>query len=356
MQIKNFSEIGVKDWNAFCQRCDSAWFFHTSHWLNLCRVLDPDFKNINLSFAVTEGASIIGLVPLVAQRTHDDANLFEFAMGSVGTPFPALIDGSVGRERVLSLIFSTIANRAMQNKVVYAKFYIEPLADKLLTSIAYNELLKHDFFETSLTTNIIDLGKSLESLYSNISKGNRSAIKSAVGNQFKVNISDKKNIKAAEFSKYKRIYELASGIKSDQKRWDVYQRLVTTGFGTLFLLKIKSTAVAGSFIFKYKNKAYYATSAIDPKYRERTGIGQLLQWEIIKYLKNTGYKHYEIGLNIYDSISESVYSKREISIGAFKSRFGAKVYPYFRGEYFYNMDYLLKRKSALIETFIKNHS
>ena len=137
--------------------------------------------------------------------------------------------------------------------------------------------------------------------------------------------------------------------------WESLFEFIKTGYAVLALAKKNGSHeyISGIIVFLYKYKAYYAFSATDPTFQRIKGIGHFLQWEIIKYLKKRGCKYYEIGWNLYPIISEDVCSLKELNISLFKSLFGGKTYPLFRGEKFYSAEYLRKKRDFLTEKFIK---
>ena len=71
-------------------------------------------------------------------------------------------------------------------------------------------------------------------------------------------------------------------------------------------------------------------------------MGHLAQWEIIKFLNSSGVTHYDLGLNFYPNISQDVADKKLLGISRFKSGFGADVYPYFRGEWFSDKEFMIR--------------
>ena len=100
--------------------------------------------------------------------------------------------------------------------------------------------------------------------------------------------------------------------------------------------------ISAQFVNTYDKKAYYQSGATLPEFERERGIGHLAQWEIIKYLKNNDFTHYELGWNWYANISGEVADAKMLGISRFKAGFGADIYPLFRGEWFGSKEYMRK--------------
>ncbi|MBU4348540.1 GNAT family N-acetyltransferase [Patescibacteria group bacterium] len=350
MKIVDFSEINKQEWDNFCLKSDSAWLRHTSHWIKFSE--ENGDSNLNLSFGVIEDGKLLAVIPLIAQPIPDEAGLMEFEMGGNSIPFPVLLNSIPDslKNEIIKLIFKEIDNRAKNHKISYSRFFIDPLIEPLLNDFyKSNPLLEFGFNDSSLATNIIDLSLEEDSILRGMRKGHKSDIKFALKNKDQeVVFFDKENISSEIFDKYKDIYFSAAGKKvGNDKRWKNTLELIKDGFAILIMIKRGGNYISGIIILCYKNKSYYGFSATLPDFKKERGVGHLLQWETIKYLKNKGFKYYETGWNFLPIISEDVYSQKELNISFFKAGFGGKKYPLFRGEKFYDLDYSKKRRIQL---------
>ena len=110
--------------------------------------------------------------------------------------------------------------------------------------------------------------------------------------------------------------------------------------------KVTKEVISGHYLHCYKNKAHDALSAIRPSHQQKQDIGSCMQWKTIQYLKQHSFTRYEVGWILPATISESVYSKKELAISHFKLLFGGEQLPVFRGEKYYDAAYEHERKHA----------
>jgi len=358
LEIFQLTKDVIDEWNDFCLKSNSAWFRHTTFFLEYILHCRFDRLSRNLSFGIKQNNKIVAVAPLILQTNYEDKDIFEFGLGDTPIPFPAF-DNSLfpeNKKEITKVIFEKIDELAKQNNISYAKFFVDPLTDDILlgTHIT-NPLPKFGYHETSISTNIIVLNKPIEEIFKDIRKGHKADIKNAIKNKFVVDFFSKENIKKEIFNIYKELHYLASGRKTrPDESWEDMFGFIKNGYSILALERKqdKQEYFAGVLVITYKGKAYYGSGATHPKYEGVRGIGHLLHWQIITYLKDNGYNYYETGWNYYPIISQEVATDKELNISRFKSGFGGELYPLFRGEKFYNKEYLKNKKLTLIDSFI----
>ncbi len=353
-----FGKLDLKQWDDFCLNSSSAWFRHSSDAMRFCLSLNNASEN--LSFGIIEAGKLAAAVPLIKQPISGEGDIFEFAMGGDPVPFPALrSDLSESKSaKLLKSAFERIDALAREKSVMYAKFFSDPLADDSEYGPGkFNQLLKSGFGDVSLTTNIVDLSLPEEQLFKNIRDGYQYDIRSAGKTGLSIDFFDKNNISDRIFKIYKDIYFSAAGKEvGTRERWDATYGLIKAGAAVLALEKDSSGKFAsGVIFFVYKQSAYYAFGATAADFKEMNGISHFLQWGIIKYLKSNNFRQYELGCNFYPIISDEVRTPKEISISFFKSGFGGRIKPLFRGEKFYDAEYMKKRRDHLTEKYVENH-
>lgn len=359
MKIAPFLEIGENTWNEFCFKSDTAWFRHTSHFLKYSNKLDFEQRSKNISFAVYHDSKMVAVVPLILQPIQSNQNLWEFAMGSSEIPYPALSNGlqeSVS-ENLIKFIFQEVDCLAMKYQVSYCRFFVDALSDKVLFGKQkINPLPAFGFNVIDLSTNIINLNISEEEIMRGFKKGHRMDIRSAINSDLLVDIYDSSNITKKNFLIYQKMHFCAAGRKTrPDVTWDIMFDFIIQGFSFLALIKDGNDYIGGNLFSVYKKKANYASAATLPEYKKKRGLGNLLQWEAIKYLKK-GCNFYETGWNYYPNISDDVHTIKELNIGSFKRHFGGEQYPVFRGEKFYSKEYLKQKRELLTQKFIDCYS
>lgn len=332
MEITSFKEIGVAAWDAFCNESPDAWLWHTSGGIGLgCAFRD---NCTNLSFGLMSHGSLIAVVPLIVENIAGTKQK-EFAMDGTPLPFPAL-KGTLSDEekkKALKLIFVEVDRRARTEEIVRGSFSVDPLAESSAARLE-NPLLSFGFDDDSIKTSLIDLKKNEKDLFSHISKAHRADIRSAELKEFSVEFYMNDTISTDIFGTCKNLYFAAAGKEvGNPARWEKTRHLFKQGNMVLAFGRPGNSAEYGTTlaVLCYKNRAYYALSGLLPELRRSArGLGHLIQWETIKYLKAHGYEAYELGWQISDTDEKATSKERTIS--EFKARFGGNLVPLWRGE------------------------
>lgn len=354
MQIIDYSKIPSREWDNFCESSSTAWFWHTSTWINFVLCLDFTGNSINRSFAIYRNEKIVCIVPLIEVNIESPSYRGLSYDRGINTPYPAFSDDILGkgRKKLEKLIFEKVLKI---DNVAYVSFFVQPLTDKVLSKqIITNPLTKFGFHDTTITTNILCLGKTENELFREIRKGHKSDIKRGIENGYTVEVVNSNNFAIDKFNGYRKVHFQASGrqTRSDET-WDIMQDWVRNDLAVLALCKKGESVIAATLVDTFKQKAYYHSQAILPEYQKEKGIGHLMQWEIIKYLTCRGFTHYELGWNWYPNISQEVADNKLLGISRFKAGFGGDKYPLFRGEYFSNEEYMRKVCSERLERYLE---
>jgi len=340
LNIVGFADIADDEWNCFCTESSWAWFIHTTDWMNLILNLKFEKNNINLSFGVYENDCLVAVVPLILEKDIDSGRN-ELTFSATNSPYPAFSDKlSVSRRKQIGkLIFSEIAEI---KDVDYRSFYLCPLIDKVLQNgVKINPLCQYGFHDTTLSTNILDLRRSEEEIFSGIRKGHKADIKHALKCGYEISVYGVHNITTEVFDSYRKIhFEAAGGQTRPDITWQMMDEWIRAGKSILALCRIDGENIAASFVNTFKRSAYYQSGATLSKYKKVRGIGHLIQWEIIRFLKKHAFANYELGWDWCLNISQGVADAKMLGISRFKSGFGADKYPVFRGEYFNSFEYM----------------
>jgi lipid II:glycine glycyltransferase (peptidoglycan interpeptide bridge formation enzyme) len=228
---------------------------------------------------------------------------------------------------VIKNIQSEIKSIAYLNNVVAGgggKFFIDPLIENNYFDEFKNyNLLRYKYDYKIKTTNIIDLTHSEENILSQMRKGHKSDIKRALKDKdLQIDYVDKTSCKIDEaLLNYKKIHTIdAGGQTRTDASWDYMSDWLYNGNAVLVLAKSNSLGkyISGAYILMYKYSAYYGSYATIDANLNNAVIGHLIQWHIIKYLKEKGIKEYETGWNYYGN------DEKLLQISKFKAGFGGK--------------------------------
>ena len=348
MEIRIFKEMAPQVWDAFCTASSDAWFRHTRSFINFAQTLGNGAENY--SFAVENKGQLVAVAPLIAQKIGDTSHK-EFAMGGTPTPYPALARGAVDRESVLQQIFREIEKIAGKHDIAYMRSFVDPLSEPVLgRAVSANPLQEYGFSDTSISTVSIDLAQSEAGILDGVASRRRRYILSAERRgEYLVEFHDGKIATEDTFAEFEKLYfEAAGKFVGTRERWQGTLSMLMRGEALLVLVRdcVTKAVIAGHYLHVYKHRAYDALSAIRPSHQEKQDLGSFMQWKTMRYLKQRSFTRYEVGWILPTTISETVYSKKELAISHFKLLFGGEQLPIFRGEKYFDESYKLERKRA----------
>ena len=337
MDILPFADMGATAWDAFCDESREAWLRHTTTFMTFGETMGEE--NHNLSFSLMEGGTIRAVVPIMVQT---QGGVRVCSVGGHPTPYPALAEDLTPHERVtaLDLIFGEIDRRAREHHSTSIRMFVDPLTEPVVQNeVLVNPLLERGYRDTSIHTSCVDLTQIEETLLQKMASRRRRYITAAERTgTYSVEVFDAHTITKEVFDAYVELYSNAAGrVVWSEPHTQGTLNLIRAGAGLLVLLRAsgESGYRAGHMVMLYKQRAYDLSSAIVPAYRHDHDIGAVMQWESMRYLKHSGYSHYEIGWLLPQT---EEYSHKERSISHFKSLFGGEVLPLFRGEKYYNAE------------------
>jgi hypothetical protein len=344
MEIKPLIKDKYSEWDAFCLKSDDAWFWHTTPWIEYTLNYKPELKPVSKSFFVYHNNKITAICPLfIEEKRFKNEKIKEISFGGDYGPAPALANDLTKKERekCFKMIFGHIDTLAKQNNVKRALIRFCPLSKSYIGRNIFNYLLKFGYFDCTFNTQILDLSKSLDELRKDIRHGHDAAIGSA-NKKLTVEIYDKDNIVYEIFEKYRELHHKAAGRVTRPKRtFDIMFELIKKDMAFLVGAKMKGGFVGFSYFIKYKNKVYYGSACNDAEF-EKIGIGHLIQWNAIRWMKERDIIYNEIGVQKFFNELTEPSTDKEINISFYKRGFGGFTIPVFRGEKYYDKEYFVE--------------
>lgn len=331
------------DWDRFCQESDDAWLAQTTDFLELNLQQQPQLESQSRSFMIMEGHQILGIFPLIVETIdYHGKRVKEFSYGGFHGPTPALSNGlsPAKRNQLLKDGFQHVDKLAQQNAVARLRLRLWPLAPAFISSCLprHNYLMKYGFGDTSLSTQVLNLTHSLDTILRGMTKGHRYDIKRGEKNLEGV-VYDQSSISKQDFDLYVDLHEKAAGRKTrPQSTFEMQYRDVLEGKAALFGARLKDRFVGFIYIDMYKSGAYYGSSCNDPDHPSLP-ISHVLQWRIIRWLHERGCKYYELGCQQYGPLPYDFPSQKDMDISLFKRGFGGEPVPLYLGEKYYSADY-----------------
>ncbi|MFC1631087.1 hypothetical protein ACFL2I_00870 [Candidatus Omnitrophota bacterium] len=361
MKIVPLTKDQYTAWDKFCLASEQAWFWHTAQCLEYSLNYKPELNSRSLSFMVCEHNDILGICPLVLEQLPSgNKRIKEFFNSGCGghQAVPALKNGlsRERKEKILKMIFGEVDRLALEAGVKRASFRFSPLARELKDDQpVYNYLMKFGFLDSSLNTQIINLDLAEEKLMQNMRKGHKSDIKRGA-RDYIVEVYDKDNIKKMIFERYRLLHHKAAGrITRPLVTFEMMYQWIVEGKGILCAAKQakpNSDYIGFAFIIIYKQGAYYGSYSDDPEVKVEVPLAHIIQWRTINWLKQRQIKRYELGTQQFGPQFYDYPSKKDLNIALFKRGFGGQTEFYFRGEKFYDKEYMQsvfeKRTSSLL--------
>lgn len=340
------------EWDNFCLESDDAWFWHTSKWLEHVLNFRFDSNSESRSFFVKKDNKIAAICPLILEGKD---GFKEFSYNLDYGPVPAFVNDLTKKEqeKIMKLVFNHMNYLAKENEVKRVRMRFAVLNSSFIETRKqrYNYLMKFDYLDNSLNTQVVDLRYSMEELRKEIRHGHDADIDRA-SKILTVEIFDHSNITKEAFDWYLLLHHGDEGrLKRKEIAFDMMYNWIKEGNAFLIGAKKENKFVGFSYFFVFKNNAYYGSACNDPGFHD-IPIAHFLQWKAIEWMKKKEYKFYEIGWQHYDDTLQNFPTEKDKSISKFKRGFGGFTAPLFRAEKYYDKNYFLK----IYDLRIKNYS
>ena len=334
MQIKKITEIDKKKWNEFCNNNSNTWVYHRASSI---------INRNNHSFCILDEDRVLAICPLFLEKKTFDNKVFNtFSLFGLSIPFPVISDKVTGLKQIKkinNIIHNNIIQLSKDNKVSKVTFNS--------SSFIYNQfpltdlLNSFNYYGYSVNVNnkmlLLNLTKSIDDQWANLSKGHRSIIKKYV-QDFELESISKNNSILNYESFCLRIREIVDDLKDNEFLFlfDLYK----IGLIDFLYIKQNSEVSGGGVFLNYGNKVEYFASKrfIDNK----LPIHHLLIWLSIEKYTNMGFKLMNLGIFSYSSHLNYILSDKKKNISLFKRGFGVDIKSYPIIEKFFNKEFFSK--------------
>jgi len=297
MNIKQLEPQYHEAWNTFC--LDNNWFWHTTHWLDYQQNAQIGVEIKDHSFFMEQDGKIISIVPLVQDGNQLISTGFE------------------DRKEILAEV-----NRiALENDI-----------KRVQVNSDIKEYLSIDGY-----TCVLDLSDIKPT------KGHRAAIKKGAAYLTYHETND--------IWKFREDYfEVAGKVTRPRRTFELLGEWINLGYGLLLEALFEGKTAGYTYILCYKNRAYYFMSCVFPECRQYD-VSHYLQSVAFDLLRRRGVSHYDLGEQVYDSLTCQP-SDKERNISLFKRGFSSNIIRSPASEYFFCPSYMRQIYQERINNYI----
>lgn len=339
-----------KYWSFFTER-EKLGPFYNWHYIRFLEEAVGDSLLGNFSFIVTDENDPVVVFPIIIER-GDYGNQISVKNGPIPYWVWSQRISRKKRKRALEEVQDKLNQLTREYDIVLQKSLVDALSF-VNREDHYNILIEQGHLDFSITTRIVNLQESSESLWLGIRKSYKSLINKGM-KKFEIIMVDHKNSERDIFFEFVKLYVAAAGKEVYKKSaWEILFNLVEEDKGLLVLIKKKDSFIGGAFFQHENEKVYYSLGANHPVCETNFYIGHVYIWSAIQYYIARKFKYFEVGWqNLYPQVLSKPSSK-ERSISIFKRGFGGIDMPLFRGVKFYNFDVCKEFIRFNVDNFFK---
>lgn len=331
MEFVRYLDMSHGEWTDHIDKIEGTTFRYT--------VLSIDFET-EYAQSIIQNESFIAFInnkPVAVGVVYIDENSDGIRTISWGGRYcvAPLVDEKLSyklQERYIREVYCYIDKVIQKFNCETCLFMFDPLCnpEQKRKLYNYNFMMKYGYEERNTLTQILDLRKEEEELYSDIKNGHRGHIKK--GKDYEIEIYNADNMQDRLIDVSREIYEYDAGmVTRNSEMMHHYLKYIKNGNAVLGFAKYNGKYIATIIVTYYKNTAYYSLYAEKTDQMNGKPAGHKLQWEMIKYLKRIGIKFYEIGEQVFGNTHYESYERKLINISTFKREFGGYTIELFRG-------------------------
>jgi len=290
-------------WENAIDSISSANFFHTNVWLSF---VEKQFRLKLKRVLILNSGSIEGCLPLYERKY----GFFKIA----GSPLIAENNPYMGfaiKEKEGIGSFLPAFNRFLREERI--DFFRASFDHSL-----YNDQFENHGYDIKEKKSFrIDLSQDEQLLWKGLGQKTRNMVRKAMKNDIVASEDLNFNMLDSYYEMSREVYarQVLPPLLEIEYYQNLYSAIIKKGYGKIFIAKnTEGDAVAGAIVLIHMDKAYYLDGA---SFRNHSNLGtnNLLQWVIIKSLK-------ESGVTSYDMLGGDIPG-----IAKFKKSFGAINHP-----------------------------
>ncbi len=343
LKFEKYSEDKKQIWEKINLEAENSSFLSSINWIDFQKSLGKEIDQYFIILEVGDREYEIGILYIEIYRRK----FIKYAY----VPYGPVIVGDPMNEQEFADFFTQLKN-FMQDYIFQnflTLFRFDPLLPK-----KYSENLKNLGFKTSLAPAQakdvweLDLDQNEDELRSKMSDSTRYNINRSSRSELEL-------VKATTIEEVKAFSDLMN--ETTQRKgfgnYDFeyfkkqFDALNPKGMTDIFLARYRAKYISGALINYYNETAYYTHGAsTSDRTMSKLRSPYFLQWEIMKYAKEKGFRKYNMWGILPKSLPENKKAKNPMNgVSEFKRSFGGKEINYVGPMEIYNdnLRYLLHR-------------
>jgi hypothetical protein len=324
MRLALYVESMRPAWEAFCRRCPEAWFWHTREWFEYAAALLGERMRADASFVMLDdNGELVAVAPAMVVGEAAGAQL---ALGDQPVPWPAISSpDDLRRVEAEAAIYRQYSRAAREHAAERITTFGVVPAQAFFRAEPHppNRALAHGYTDESRTTHVINLTRDEETLWRDVRKGHRSAIRAG---QRRLSLRTWCGaIQDEEFEAYKTLHALAAGrVTRNVATFDAMRGWIRSENGLLVGAKLDADWVGFAYFILFDKAAFYASACNHPVAVTSTPIGHALIWQAILACRSRGMELVEMGMQ---TPAAPDADPKLVSISLFKRGFGGYSLP-----------------------------
>jgi hypothetical protein len=205
--------------------------------------------------------------------------------------------------------------------------------------------------DVSGATQLIHLESTEEDLWGRVRSGHRQDIKKAEA-LCELHMWHGAGVTDEKFREYQELHQKDAGRATrSQRSFDLMLDWVRREQAVLVEAGSEGVAIAFSLFIVFGTGAYYASSCKDPDH-SRIPASHLIQWRTMLWLKERGYRHYDLGPQHFAASLVHVPSAKDLGISTFKRGFGGSTVRVPFSEFFFSTMFLETRLAQRLKSYL----
>lgn len=352
-QLNLDSSADCENWDQFCSREPTAWFWHTTDWLRYTLAYQPALRSVSLSFLATQGGQAMALVPLLLEKHEAEGEShYELSFGGGYASAPTLASQLQPEKRaeLFAAICRQIDHLARAHDAIRTRVQLSPLCWLSTPQGTRIECDRYGYVAVPLATQVLTLEQGFPALLQRMRKGHAYDVKRGL-KYFDVACYDAAAITEEIFARYRLLHAQAAGrVTRPLLTFELMFRWIQEGKAVLVGATKDGEDVGWIYLFVYKDKAYYGSACNHPDWR-RHPVGHALQGRALQWLVEHGCAWYELGVQQFGPLLHDLPTEKELAIAVFKRGFGGNTIPFYRWEKFYSREFFVRTYRERVDRY-----